>query len=393
MTGEAGAARNRTGNRIFALIVLVAYLSLFAGQSRPFSTAELVLLLGLGALYAFIGTYGWEQAEQVGSMAVFGTYFGVQLVLGGLILYLSHFGGFISLLLLPLAGHSAVHLPRHGTWLVSALVVGVFIATLTPRANFGAAVRAGLTTYLAGVVFSVVFTQIAVRAERARGETERLAVELREANQKLRVYAAQVEELATTEERNRLAREIHDSLGHFLTVINMQLEAARAVFDVDRERALDAVGKAQTLTQEGLAEVRQSVSALRIGPTGGRPLPEAVTLLIEECRTAGILAELSVAGVPRQLPPPAELTLYRAAQEALTNVRKHAHASRVEVRLDYTGPTVVRLAVHDNGVGTTTMDGGFGLLGLRERVQLLHGAVRTESAAGQGFRLDVEVPA
>jgi signal transduction histidine kinase len=269
---------------------------------------------------------------------------------------------------------------------VSALVVLAFVVAFAPAIGWVDAARAGLTSYLAGVVFAVVFTRIAVR-----GET--LAAELGAANQKLRAYAAQVEELATTTERNRVAREIHDNLGHYLTVINMQLEAARAVFGTDPERALDAVRKAQTLTQEGLAEVRKSVSALRAGPAGNRPLPEAAALLIEETRAAGILAELTIAGTPRPLEPQAELTLYRAVQEALTNVRKHAHASRVDVRLEYAADGTVRLAVHDNGVGSSTSNGGFGLLGLRERVQLLGGKVRTQSAAGEGFRLDVEVPA
>ena len=385
VTAASSAQADRTGSRVFLLVVLVGYLSML-GISRSSSALELAILIGLGIAYALIGTYGFERAERAGSIHAFWAYFGVQIPLGALILYLSRTAGFMSLILLPLAGHSAVHLSRRGTLVTSALIVLAFIAAIAPYTGWLSAARFGLTSFLAGVVFSVVFTQIAVRAER-------LAVELREANQKLRAYAAQVEELATTTERNRLAREIHDSLGHYLTVINMQLEAARAVFDSDRGRALDAVRKAQTLTQEGLAEVRKSVSALRAGPGEDRPLPEALASLIEECRRGGVLADLSVGGTPRPLGPQAELTLFRAAQEALTNVRKHAHASRVDVRLEYAEDGAVRLYVHDNGVGSITTDGGFGLLGLRERVHLLGGKVRTESASGQGFKLAVEVPA
>ncbi len=246
--------------------------------------------------------------------------------------------------------------------------------------------------YLAGIVFVVVFTQVAVSERRTRAEVERLAAELGEANRKLREYAVQAEELATAKERNRVAREIHDSLGHYLTVINVQIEAARAVMQSDRERALDALSKAQTLTQEGLAEVRRSVAALRASPTESRPLPEVVATLVDECRASGILTESLVTGTPRPLPPQAELTLYRAAQEGLTNVRKHAHASRADLTLDYSDAARVRLVVQDNGVGGNGSSGGFGLLGLRERVQLLGGQVRTRTAAGQGFTLEVEVP-
>ena len=245
---------------------------------------------------------------------------------------------------------------------------------------------------LAALAFAVAFSQIAVNAQRARADKERLAAELGEANRKLREYAAQVEELATTKERNRLARDIHDSLGHYLTVINVQLEAARAVLDSDRPRALDALAKAQALTKDGLAEVRRSVAALRAAPTESRPLPEAVAALADETQAAGIATELAVLGTPRQLAPQAELTLYRAAQEGLTNLRKHAHASRADLTLDYRADATVRLVVRDNGVGAGAADGGFGLLGVRERAQLLGGAARVRTAAGQGFTLDVEVP-
>jgi signal transduction histidine kinase len=175
----------------------------------------------------------------------------------------------------------------------------------------------------------------------------------------------------------------------------VQLEAARTVLDSDRPRALDALAKAQALAKEGLAEVRRSVAALRAAPTDGRPLPEVIAALADETRAAGVATELAVLGTPRRLAPEAELTLYRAAQEGLTNLRKHAHASRADLTLDYRDEATVRLAVRDNGVGADgagTARGGFGLLGVRERAHLLGGAVRVRTAAGWGFALDVEVP-
>jgi signal transduction histidine kinase len=204
----------------------------------------------------------------------------------------------------------------------------------------------------------------------------------------------QVEELATAKERNRLAREIHDSLGHYLTVINVQIEAARAVIGNDPPRALDALRKAQSLAQEGLADVRRSVAALRASPTEDRPLPEALAALAAENRASGLLTELAVTGAPRPLPPQTELTLYRAMQEGLTNIRKHARAARVDITLDYGDNERVRLVVHDNGVGDSPdgRPGGYGLLGVRERTHLLGGEVRIRSAEGQGFTLEVELP-
>jgi signal transduction histidine kinase len=186
-------------------------------------------------------------------------------------------------------------------------------------------------------VFVVVFTRVASSEREAR-------TALAEANQRLRDHAAQVEELATTKERNRLAREIHDSLGHYLTVINVQIGAAQAILERDRPRALDHLSKAQALTQEGLAEVRHSVAALRASPIEGRPLPIALGALAEQWNAAGLRTELMVAGTIRTLSPQINRALYRAAQEALTNVGKHALATRVDVRLDY-ADGVVRLTV------------------------------------------------
>jgi signal transduction histidine kinase len=245
------------------------------------------------------------------------------------------------------------------------------------------------------VLFTLVFTQLAVGSERARGEMQRLAGELGDANRKLRAYAVQVEELAATRERNRLARDIHDSLGHYLTVVNVQLEAARALRERDPARARDALDKAQALTQEGLQEIRCSVAALRASPLDDKPLADALRQVVEESRASGLAAEMQVLGEPRALTPQAALTLYRTGQEGLTNVRKHAGASRAWLVLDFQAAAKVRLSVNDDGAGAMEDDGataGFGLLGLRERAQLLGGEVRVQTAPRAGFTLEVEVP-
>jgi signal transduction histidine kinase len=114
---------------------------------------------------------------------------------------------------------------------------------------------------------------------------------------------------------------------------------------------------------------------------------------VEETRSAGLVTTFEVQGECRTLEPNAELTLYRAAQEGLTNVRKHARASRVDVHLNYSDPKMVYLTVQDNGVGSKDgSDDGFGLLGIKERVQLLGGAMEIESTDEQGFKLLVTVP-
>jgi signal transduction histidine kinase len=209
----------------------------------------------------------------------------------------------------------------------------------------------------------------------------------------LREYALQIEELAITKERNRLAREIHDGLGHFLTTIFMQIQAAQAVFDRDPKRAKDAMITAQNLTQEALIEIRRSVASLRdVSPGETLPLPERIEKMIKNYETPELKPEITILGSPRELSAQAQLTIFRSAQEGLNNACKHARASKIWVFLNYDDENLVRLTVRDNGVGAEQTDGGFGLLGLQERVKLLDGTFQITSVPGQGFLLEVAVP-
>jgi signal transduction histidine kinase len=233
---------------------------------------------------------------------------------------------------------------------------------------------------------------MAVNEERAHGEVARLVTELEDANQRLREYALQIEELATTKERNRLAREIHDGLGHFLTTIFMQIQAARAVMEANPKRSMDAMNTAQNLTQEALEEVRRSVASLRDVPGETLPLPERIEKMINNYETTELEPEMTILGSPRILSSQAQLTIFRSAQEGINNACKHAQASKIWVILDYRDENLVRLTIRDNGVGAEQTDGGFGLLGLRERVKLLDGKFQINTVLGQGFTLEVAIP-
>jgi signal transduction histidine kinase len=113
---------------------------------------------------------------------------------------------------------------------------------------------------------------------------------------------------------------------------------------------------------------------------------------VEETKVTGLAAQIKVLGNPRQVDEKVALSLYRAAQEGLTNVRKHACAAHVEVELDFSQPGRIRLAVCDDGAGASDTAGGFGLVGMRERILLLGGNFRVETQPGQGFRLEISVP-
>ena len=383
----------RSGDVGFIVVVVVSYASAIATAGyapRAFTPFRLGLLIIAGVTYVIFGTCWFALCRRIMKVRWTVSYFATQLLVSATIIYLLPSGA-IFLIALPLAGQSVVLLSGRWTALVC---VGIFVMMVAPiwwRGGIAPALIVGMI-FLAGIVFVVVFTRIAVNERQARAEVERLVTEVGEANRKLREYAAQVDELATVRERNRLAREIHDSLGHYLTVVNVQIEAARAVID-DRERSLDVLKKAQTLTQDGLAEVRRSVAALRSTTAEHQPLSRLLELLVNECRSAGIDTRLAIEGVPRELSSQVELTLYRAAQEGLTNVRKHAHATNVTLMLDYQKADAIRLRIQDDGIGGCAGGKGFGLLGVRERALLVGGEVNIDTSDDGGFILEVNVPA
>jgi signal transduction histidine kinase len=176
--------------------------------------------------------------------------------------------------------------------------------------------------------------------------------------------------------------------------VNVQIEAARAVHSLDAGRSRDALDKAQSLTQEGLKEIRRSVAALRASPLENKSLAAAIQQIVDDSRASGLSVEMETVGATRELSAAAELTLYRVAQEGLTNVRKHAAAAQAKLKLEFTDGKKVQLIVSDDGAGARNLEQsrGFGLLGLRERAQLLGGHVRTRTAPDAGFTLEVEVP-
>ncbi len=380
-TRYAESSSQQFGNVAFTVVVLAGYAVWFTGSTFRFDLTNLVLMSMLGLVYLALGTWGEQYIDRFSLVWTRPAYFIIQLALVGVINFLS--GGNVWLILLPLASQAVERLPSPWSFIVAMAVWVLQVApfvVLNGWENFSPFAM----PLLAAVVFVAVFTQITVNEQQARKK-------LAQANQKLREFAAQAQEMATVQERNRLAREIHDGLGHYLTAINIQIKAAQAFVEHNPPQAREALNNAQTLAEEALADVRRSISELRIDPSTASPLAERLKALLEETRAAGIQVEMEVEGTPASLSPQADFTLYRVSQEGLTNVRKHSNATQAELHLAYLDRTV-RLVVCDNGVGTQALSGGFGLTGLQERVQLVGGSLKVETAPGQGFRLEVEIP-
>ena len=202
-----------------------------------------------------------------------------------------------------------------------------------------------------------------------------------------------VSETAVLEERQRLAREIHDTLAQDFTSIVTHLEAAESALDTDPEVARTHLDRARRAAREGLTEARRLVWALRPDILTGTDLPGALKRVAHRwSEETGVTAHVTVTGTPRPLPADADVVLLRAAQEALHNVRKHARASRVDVTLTYLDDRVI-LDVQDDGVGfdPTHLDvaPGLGLRGMRERVEARGGHLIIESAPGEGTTVAV----
>ncbi|WP_433463048.1 sensor histidine kinase [Spirillospora sp. CA-128828] len=199
---------------------------------------------------------------------------------------------------------------------------------------------------------------------------------------------------AVLAERSHLAREIHDILAHSLSAQIVHLEGARLLLarDGDRVQALDRVERARNLARSGLEETRRALATLR----GEVPEPKEVIqeLADEFYSSTGRPCDVQVTGVPRELPPQAGLAVVRTAQEALTNIRKHAPGARAQVTLRYlTGR--VELEVTDTGGTEPAVElggGGYGLVGMRERAELIDGTLVT-GPDGKGFRVSLRVPA
>lgn len=341
---------------------------------RPLATLAVTLLLGTAAALGYGVVRDRHRAWSYGHV----------LVMLGLGLLLATVGGptlGATLLLVVVVVQAVLLLPLPAAAAVVAVVPLVHLGM-----SWQDGWRAALGT-LVTAVFAAVVTLLAVREQQARDRSERTTAELRR-------LGARVAGLATEAERLRVARDIHDGLGHHLTVVQVQVRAARAVLTADPDRADALLASAQEQAGHALAEVRRSVRALR-GPLLDIPLPDAIARLVEESAAVGPPAVLQVIGTPRPPADDVDEVLFRGVQEGLTNVRRHARAHRVDVELDYTDASAVQLRVRDDGSGpgeALSEGAGVGLVGLRERVDGHGGVVELRAVDGDGSLLEVRVP-
>lgn len=339
-----------------------------------------------------------------------GVYTGLGFVLCWLAALLS--GGeanFFSALLLVVVIRACLLFPQRGRIVVALLAYGSFLALLLLQlraldspidrpnldpdmvADF---IRPVILTFLfnAALLFGLVLLFVLLLVGALVGERQSHR-ELAQANQRLREYAMLVEDQAILQERNRIAREIHDSVGHNLTAQSIQLENASMFLVADTDKAHRYLQKARQLGADALRDVRQSIAALRSHPLKGQSLQEALLKLITAFQQTTPLSVESHIRLTTTPPTEVAIALYRIIQEAFTNIAKHSEATQVRLGLTESA-TGYELTIADNGNGFTPEENttGFGLQGMRERSNALGGQFRLESHPAQGCTIHVDIP-
>jgi signal transduction histidine kinase len=395
--------------RVAPLVLLVVSLGPYLLTQHP-SGSGLAVTAGVAAataawvLWWVTGHPGW--ADRRGLMRV---YFAGFLACGALLVLRSPWFAFFVW-----AGYMHAYRFLRGPELWAALLSTAALSALcqlggyhTPRSV--ADVVVWLTVTLLNAALVTVFIRLSQKSDHQNEARKKLLSDVARANHRLEEMMAentglhaqlltQAREAGVLEERQRMAREIHDTLAQGLTGIITQLEAVRqAGPGPDWERRID---NAARLARDSLTEARRSVRAVGPEPLENTRLPEAVAgVAAQWSADSGVIADVTTTGSVLGLHPEVEVTLLRVAQEALANVAKHARASRVGITLSYM-EDVVSLDVRDDGVGfepgpprAPGSGGGFGLTGMGQRVRRLAGSLAIESEPGRGTAISATVPA
>jgi signal transduction histidine kinase len=299
---------------------------------------------------------------------------------------------FFALLFIPISLSAVLFYGKRGFLWIAAFTVALAVPLITSKAGLplGAVLAlnyGGLCFLFGGYAYQVR------RAEAARTETQRMVGELQVAHVQLAAYASQQEELAAEQERNRLARELHDSVTQTVFSMNLTVQAARLLLERDKGRVASQLLRLEELAAGALREIQALVSSLRPEPATAEDLPAALRRLAAERRSRdGLQVTLEVAG-DRKLSEQEAAGLYLIAQEALTNVAKHAGTNAATVRLSLV-EGAASLEAEDRGRGFSLQAGAserghLGLAGMAERARELGWELTIESQPGRGTRIRV----
>lgn len=247
------------------------------------------------------------------------------------------------------------------------------------------------TLQLVNIVMFIIFLVVTLRYQMDKTERiMRLNEELTVANIKLEEYSRKSAEMAQMQERNRLAREIHDTIGHALTGIVTGLEACFVLLDTRPDLAAKQMKAIQNVARKGMKDVRSSVRALRPDALEQLSLQEAIESMVDEmCRSTGIMFEYTCQDALSDLAPDEEDVVYRVLQESITNSVRHGKPSRITISIERKNQ-LLEIRIEDNGRGCTDLHRGFGLTHMQERLDMLGGNLMTDGDGG--FRVMARIP-
>jgi len=358
-----------------ATYVSMAAMSLLGISGLPSLPSQLMalgLVLSFGLLYHFV--FRSERYQRTP-----GLYFGAQiLILCLLFLLRSNNEDAFNFLFLILTIHIAVVSPARMA--ILWIAIGFGMLSLLILATVGLGGLYAILFYSVTFVVCGFFGSTIQEVERERDHNQRLVEELQSAQQKLR-------ELAVIEERNRLARDLHDSVKQQVFAVSMQLGAARALLD-EENQAYGPVAEAERLARQAGAELTTLIRELRPPNLGKKTLAEALQeYVIDWSRQNGIAADLKIDNVS-SLPLPGDETLFRVTQEALANVARHSNARHVMVELADQDDEII-LRIEDDGVGfdLSQVEKGVGLDSMRERLETVGGHLNVSSGTSSGTRV------
>jgi signal transduction histidine kinase len=395
----ARASRATWQRRMLPFLVVLLCIVVFASARQAphlgLHGKSLGLSVGLGGL--IIGAIGVRETmlRRQTPVQMYGPFFGLLLLSSGLLTWIQPSGpgpgGFVVAISVAIAAR--VISPRLGVALIAAAIAVAGFAltrTASQHAHHGFPGYLGAAASFIGIF---LYATVVWRFRQHDEQSQRLLAQMEETRDaELRA--------AALSERQRLAREMHDVLAHSLSGLVVQLEGARllALSDPADGRLAATIDRAHQLARSGLDEARRAISMLRDDELPG---PDKLAALARSFEAdTGLPCRYAETGTPAVLRPAVKLALYRVTQEALTNIRKHAHPERVEVRLEYSRGEV-SLVVEDfiaredkpaPAAAIETTGGGYGLTGMRERAELLGGTL-TAVSTGCGFRVTLRVPA
>lgn len=253
------------------------------------------------------------------------------------------------------------------------------------------AICGGLLTFFAGSAYIIRFETMTNRKiQNLNEELKKSKLELEEANTRLSEYAEKVEQISILNERNRMAGEIHDTIGHTLTALIMEVDACIKLIDKDAGKTKEELGKASALARSALSEVRRSVQAIKPQDFAKHTGIKAIEELIGEFqKSTGVIVKFNVSKKQYKLSPAVDVTIYRMVQEALTNCAKHSRGDTIFINMRFTEKDV-SLDIRDNGVGCVDFIKGIGLKTMEERIISLGGNI--ELSGMVGFSITASIP-